>query len=295
MHFHGAEVRKPIPSYQIHKGTAFELVDRAVDFVMSKLARSVGTRGRGPRAPVRCGLPKEAVTEAIVNAVAHRDYTSNASVQVMLFIDRLEVWSPGELPPGLTPEQLRREHASIPHNPLISEPLFLAHYIEKAGTGTLDMIDRCREANLPEPDFEERAGQFVVTLWRDWLTEAVIAKMGLNERRKKVVVHLREVERITNADYQRVSGATRKTSMRDLADLVNRGVLERIGTRKGAYYRFPKKWDIYGPNGPTPKMAQKWLKRLRKGSKASAGNPPQTRQSRQRGQRRHAGRQDENV
>jgi len=136
----------------------FELVDQAVDFVLSKIARSVGTREHGPQAPMSYELPKEAVTEAIVNAVSHRDYASNASVQVMLFADRLEVWNPGELPPSLTPELLRVPHASIPRNPLIADPLYLVRYIEKAGTGTLDMIARCRDASLPEPDFEQRGG-----------------------------------------------------------------------------------------------------------------------------------------
>ncbi|MCK4729240.1 MAG: DUF4062 domain-containing protein, partial [Desulfobacterales bacterium] len=107
LHFHGTEVRKPIPSYQIFKGTVFELVDQAVDFVMSKVARSVGTREHSTQAPVEYELPRQAVAEAIVNAVAHRDYSNNASVQVMLFADRLEVWNPGELPSGLTPERLR--------------------------------------------------------------------------------------------------------------------------------------------------------------------------------------------
>ena len=103
MHFHGTEVGKPIPSYQIYKGTVFELVDQAVDFVMSKITRAVGTRALGPQqAPVEYELPHEAVAEAIVNAITHRDYTSNASVQVMLFADRLEVWNPGELPPPFT-------------------------------------------------------------------------------------------------------------------------------------------------------------------------------------------------
>jgi len=97
LHFHGTEVRKPIPSYQIYKGTVFELVDQALDFVMSKIARRVGTRALGPVAPVDYELPREAVAEAIVNAVAHRHYTSNASVQVMLFTDRLEVWTRQQL------------------------------------------------------------------------------------------------------------------------------------------------------------------------------------------------------
>ncbi|MDP2211557.1 MAG: ATP-binding protein [Candidatus Aquicultor sp.] len=166
LHFHGTEVRKPIPSYQIYKGTVFELVDQSLDFVMSKIARSVGTRERGPQAPVEYELPREAVGEAIVNAIAHRDYTSNASVQVMLFADRLEVWNPGQLPSTLTLESLRVPHASIPHNPLLAGPLFLAGYIEKAGTGILDMIARCAEAELPTPDFRQDGGQFVQTLWR---------------------------------------------------------------------------------------------------------------------------------
>ena len=166
MHFHGTEVRKPIPSYQIYKGTVFELVDQALDFVLAKIARAVGTRAEGSQAPVAYELPRDAVAEAIVNAVAHRDYTSNASVQVMLFADRLEIWNPGELPAALTPKRLRAAHASIPRNPLLAEPLFLARYIEKAGTGTLDMIALCRAAGLREPEFRQEGGQFVQTLWR---------------------------------------------------------------------------------------------------------------------------------
>ena len=91
-HFHGTQVAKPIPSYQVYKGTAFQLVDQAVDFVLSKIALSVGTRAESVQAPVAYEIPKEVVTEAIVNAVAHRDYTSNASIQVMLFTDRVEVF-----------------------------------------------------------------------------------------------------------------------------------------------------------------------------------------------------------
>ena len=166
MHFHGTEVRKPIPSYQIYRGTLFDLVDQSVDFVMSKINRVVGTRSRGPQAPVDYELPREAVAEAIVNAVAHRDYTSTASVQVMLFLDRLEIWNPGELPPALTFEKLRHPHASIPRNPLVAEPLFLARYAEKAGSGILDMIALCREAGLPLPKFRQEGGQFVQTLFR---------------------------------------------------------------------------------------------------------------------------------
>ena len=164
-HFHGTEVAKPIPSYQVYKGTAFQLVDQAVDFVLSKIALSVGTRAESVQAPVNYEIPKEVVTEAIVNAVAHRDYTSNASVQVMLFANRIEVWNPGRLPPPLTLEQLRVAHQSVPNNPLLAEPLYLAQYIERMGTGTLDMIRRCSDANLSEPEFTDSSG-FKTTIWR---------------------------------------------------------------------------------------------------------------------------------
>ena len=164
-HFHGTEAAKPIPSYQVYKGTVFDLVDQAVDFVMSKITLRVGTRAEGPQAPVEYEIPQPAIAEAIVNAVAHRDYTSNGSVQVMLFSDRLEVWNPGGLPPSLTLEKLRQPHASVPFNPLLAEPLYLARYIERMGTGTRDMIRLCREAGLPEPQFSQSDG-FVTTIRR---------------------------------------------------------------------------------------------------------------------------------
>jgi predicted HTH transcriptional regulator len=164
-HFHGLEVAKPIPSYQVYKGTVFDLVDQAVDFVMSKINLRIGTREGGPEAPVTYEIPREVVTEAIVNAVAHRDYTSAGSVQVMLFADRLEIWNPGLLPFSLTLAKLRQAHGSVPANPLLAEPLYLARYIERMGTSTGDMIRRCQEAGLPEPEFSLSDG-FMVTLHR---------------------------------------------------------------------------------------------------------------------------------
>ena len=98
-------------------------------------------------------IPPAVVREAIVNAVAHRDRTSNGSVQVMLFSEWLEVWNPGTLPPSLTLEKLRHPHGSVPGNPLLAEPLYLTQYIERMGTGTGDMIKRCRDAGLTGPEF----------------------------------------------------------------------------------------------------------------------------------------------
>ena len=209
----------------------------AMEFVMSRLARSVGTRAASASAPVKYEMPMEAVREIIVNAVAHRDYTSNAAVQVSVFSDRIEVWNPGSLPRGLRPDDLAKPHSSEPANPLIARPLYLAHYIESLGTGTLDVIRRCRESGLPLPQFEQRGNQFVVTLWRDWLTAEVLAKSGLLDRQLKAVAYAKTQGRITNKAYQALAGVTDRTSLRDLDDLTAKGVLAKVGsTGRGTYY-----------------------------------------------------------
>ena len=153
---------KPMLDYKIFKGTVFELVDQAVHFVMDKLAHAVGTRSESNAAPVTPEIPREVVTEAIVNAVAHRDYASAASVQVELFADRLEVSNPGTFPPSLVGVDLSKAHSSLPHNPLIADPLFLTRYIEKAGTGLMDMYAKCRAAGLPDPVVGPVPGRGVV-------------------------------------------------------------------------------------------------------------------------------------
>jgi len=129
---------------------------------------------------------------------------------------------------------------------LIADPLFLAHYIEKAGTGTLDMIRLCRGAGLPEPEFEQRGNQFVVTLWRDWLTEEIIGALGLNDRQRKAINVLRKERRLTNSKYQEVTGVSRATAKRDLDDLVGKGLIILTGAGRGAYYQVPKKRLING-------------------------------------------------
>jgi len=236
VHCHGTQYRRPFASQQIYSGNLFGQADQARDFVLAKINRAVGTRTESNQAPATYELPPDAVGEAIVNAIAHRDYNSNASVEVRLFADRLEVWNPGALPGTLTLDDLRDAHPSVPNNPLIAESLYLARYIEKAGSGTERMIELCREAGLPEPTFELRAGSFIITLWRDWLTNEALAALGLNDRQAKAVAHVKRHGRISNADYQQLAATTRKTATRDLDGLVVKGVFARIGEKRGSHY-----------------------------------------------------------
>ena len=134
--FYGNKVERPVPVYHIYKGDVFELVEQATSFVMSRVNIWTGTRNEIGTAsvPTRPELPREAVQEAIVNAICHRDYRNNGSVQVMLFRNRLEIWNPGILPFGLTVKKLYESHKSIPPNPLLAESMYYKGFIEKAGT-----------------------------------------------------------------------------------------------------------------------------------------------------------------
>ena len=172
--FYGTRVEKPMADHQIYQGDVFQLADQARDFVMSHISREIG-RHNGPdgSAPTRYELPLDAVFELIVNAICHRDYTSHESVQVMLFSDRLEIWNAGSLPRGWTVKNLFRPHTSLPPNELLAKPMYLKGYIEKTGTGTGDVIDYCRQWNLPPPEFVEEA-DFRVILRRRTTTETTI-------------------------------------------------------------------------------------------------------------------------
>lgn len=253
MHFHGTEIVRPAPYYRIFKGGLFGQVDAAVNFVLSVVNLSVGTRAESTQAPVRPELPPEVVREAVVNAIAHRDYASAAAVQVSVFSDRVEIWNPGELSPPLTLDGLRHPHHSIARNARVCEALFLARYIEKYGTGTLMMIRESVGHGLSEPGFALRPGEFVATVWRDWLTTETVAALGLNERQLKAVAQVRATGRITNREYRKLTGAIDRTAQRDLAGLIEKGLLLRRGaTGRSAHYAFALKPDINQTNRTLP-------------------------------------------
>jgi ATP-dependent DNA helicase RecG len=148
---------------------------------------------------------------------------------------------------------LREPHGSVARNARICEALFLARYIEKYGTGTLMMIRESIEHSLPEPDFGQRAGEFTATVWRDWLTEAVLAASDLNDRQSLVIAHIKETGRVTSQEHRQLTGATPRTATRDLDDLVGKGLLRKVGTvGRGAHYAIQGKPDRKQTNRPSP-------------------------------------------
>ena len=189
--------------------------------------------------------PVKAVREAIVNAVAHRDYQIRGDeIRLLLFSDRIEFYSPGRLPGHITVDNLVDERFS--RNEAIVQVLSDMGFIERLGYGIDRMLRLMADAKLPEPRFEETAAGFRVTLLghgagllgldtsgRRW------RQLNLNDRQEKALAFLAEHDRITNRDYQELCpDVSPETIRRDLADLVDKDLILKIGDKRATYYIF---------------------------------------------------------
>lgn len=162
--FRGVNRLADFADNRMFTGNIFELLRQAERF----LRDHVPIAGRViPGHMVREDRPRyapRATREAIANAMCHRDYTiAGGAVSVAMYDDRLEIGNPGTLHFGLTPERLTQAHESRPWNPTIAQVLYRAGIIERWGTGTLNIMDWCRENHAPVPTWEERAGSVVIT------------------------------------------------------------------------------------------------------------------------------------
>ncbi|GAC1651379.1 MAG: ATP-binding protein [Herpetosiphon sp.] len=188
--------------------------------------------------------PAAAVREAIVNAAAHRDYAVRGEgIRIALYGDRLECYSPGRLPGHVTLHNIKDERFS--RNEVLVQVLSDLGLIERLGYG-IDRIFRQMEiAKLPPPEFRETAAGFLLVLHgravaaaqrlgvdtSEWL------RIGLNDRQIGALLYLSEHRRITNREFrEQQPDVSDETVRRDLADLVERGLLLRIGDRRGTYY-----------------------------------------------------------
>ncbi len=148
------------------KTDVFSQIDQAENFVLRNIRKEAEVSNITGRRESRYEIPYRAIREAIANAVAHRDYRISSTVDVAIFDDRIEIWSPGELPQGMTLEKLHQPHTSILRNGTVAEMLYLVRYIEKWGTGIQNMKDWMVEYNLPEPQVTVSGQEYILTLKR---------------------------------------------------------------------------------------------------------------------------------
>ena len=233
------EVVKPFSSYHIYEEeNLFEQVDKAVAFVLDAIKFPVIQQTHTVQVSRPREIPEFVIHESIVNAVAHRDYNTTSSVQVMVFLDRVEIWNSGTLPGNLKVEDLKKPHSSHPSNPTLANVLYFGDYIQQVGSGTTEMVRQCKKHGLPEPEFVSvRNLEFKTILARDVFTEINLIQMGLNDRQLKAVKFVKEKGQITNKDYREISHVSKPTATRDLAKLVDMKILKQKGiVGKGTVY-----------------------------------------------------------
>lgn len=238
LQFSGTAVKKPFINYQVYSGNLFEQIDKAAAFVLDAIKLPVIQKAGSTRFERPYEIPEFAIQEAIVNAVTHRDYNKKSGVQVMVFADRVEVWNSGSLPPELTIEDLKKPHTSFPANPFIANVLYLADYAQRAGSGTLEMIEQCKAQHAPEPEFVLiRNLEFRTILPRDVFTEKALGGLGLNERQIAAVKYIKEKRKVNNKEYQKLYGLKKRQASDDLKQLETKGILHKVGTTgRGTYY-----------------------------------------------------------
>lgn len=219
------------------RGTLFDQVEETMQYFRERLQTEFVMTGR-PARDVIWEYPLEALREAVTNAVCHRDYLDTGHTQVRWHDEHVTILNPGELLPPLTVELLKGEHRSVPRNKKIAEMFFYAGWIEQWGSGVRKMLAECAKAGLPEPEFELKQAALWLTFRKDVLNEQHLRSLGLNDRQVRAMLYLKEHGRITNAEYQKITGVRRRMAFDELRQLETKGLLERVGTTgRGTHYR----------------------------------------------------------
>ncbi len=216
------------------EGTIIEQVDEAMDFIRKNINVQFVMTGRPAREQI-WDYPLEALREALINAVCHRDYTIPSNTDLRIYDDKLIVWSPGGLPFGITMEDLYKPHSSVLRNKGIGGIFYDMGWIEQWGSGIDKMRNTCTKAGIPEPQFEEYQG-FRVVFRKDIYTEEYLHNLGLNDRQIKAVMYVKEKGKITNKEYQELNAVSNKTAYLELSGIVEKGVLMVEGSGRKVSY-----------------------------------------------------------
>lgn len=146
-------------------GNFFTLLDAGMAFLFKHL--SLSGKIVGFTREEKLEIPAEALREALTNALCHRQfYNTSSSVGIAIYDDRVEIENTGHLPDELTIDTIKQSHQSYPQNPVIADVLFKTTFLENWGSGVSRMVDACKNANLPEPDYNQNATFVWVTFWR---------------------------------------------------------------------------------------------------------------------------------
>jgi len=246
--YRGAEADGDPRDHEDIRGPMPLAVDRAIAFI-----------DRNTRHPMKVvGLnrvrldeyPTEALREALVNAVAHRQY-EDAGRKIMLevFSDRVVVSSPGLPPAPITLASLRkRKYRPCSRNPVLAQCLSYFHCIEERGSGFRRMRDQMLNHGLDQPLLGTDTGYFQVTfpgpgddidrirVPETHLVVTPAVEAQLNERQRKMMQWLAEGKELTSRQCEAEFGVTRPITASDFGKLVGLGLVEKIGSGRSTRY-----------------------------------------------------------
>ena len=192
------------------------------DFKAPKLVREPGIT-----------YPPEVIREALINAVAHRDYSSvSGGVAIHIYPNRLEIWNSGDLPDGVSVEALGHDQVSVLRNPTIAYALYLRGYMEQAGRGSVLMCRQCEQIGLPRPEWKVRKGEGVTIVFH-----RVIQSYRVDTINDLVLDTIRKYPGIKREKLSEIVGFSVPTISRAIRDLKTKGIVAREGgLRYGGYF-----------------------------------------------------------
>lgn len=202
---------------EIH-GNLFDQIEKVVELLFTKYIKAVISY-EGIHRVETYEYPKEAVREALLNAITHKDYAYGYPIQISVYDDKIMIWNEGKLPDNWTVEDLLQKHSSKPFNPDIANAFFRTGYIEAWGRGTIKIVDQCKEHGLPLPEFRNDGNDFWVTFKKDIYNFEDLQKLGLNDRQVKAVLFVKEKNKISNSIYQAICKVSKGTATKELREL----------------------------------------------------------------------------
>ncbi len=228
---------------EIH-GSLFEQIEKTIDLLFTKYIKAIISYEDQLRRVETYEYPKDAIREALLNAIAHKDYSGLTPIQIRVYSNKIMIWNQGRLPDDWEIADLLKEHSSRPHNPNIANALFRSGYIESWGRGISKMTELCLENKQPQPVFDVKGSDFWVIFRKDIYNEEYLSKLGLNERQLEAMLVFKKKGEIVSSEYRQKFEIAERTARYDLIGLVEKGLLIKQGSKKATKYIFADKLPL---------------------------------------------------
>lgn len=221
------------------EGNLFEQVDKTMELIFTKYLKAIITY-EGVQRIESFPISELAFREALVNAVVHKDYSSQQTIQISVYADKLLMWNAGDLPQDWTIDTLMQKHNSEPHNPSIAAPFFLAGYIESWGRGIEKIIEESQKFNGVTPQFRWLNGLWVEFYFStdkgspNGLGEKLGKKLG--ETQQNIIKLMENNPKIAITALASELGISTTTIEKHIKTLKEQNIIQRIGGAKGGYW-----------------------------------------------------------